>query len=228
MLLYRCLVLGGLLLRVGTAAAQESTFQLNLLLKAAPQHVVVSGYWLEVEKRWNQQPRHSFIITPQLYTGPTGQPDVEAASRRIARNESVRGAGLQVQHRWYICAAEAVYPAGLYVSAGPVFQHFAVSRDEQGWTEVVDPTGLPRYEYRDIRRTETINRYGASAQLGYQAPLPPGRVFLDLYAGVGWRMSQSSHSPDSESGSRYQSGPSDYGHAGFYVPAGFKIGVALR
>ena len=227
MLLYRCLILGCLLLRVAGAAAQESPFQRNLLLKAAPQHLVVSGYWLEVEKRWTQQTRHSLVITPQLYAGPTGQPDVEAASRRIARNESVRGAGLQVQHRWYISAAEAVYPAGLYVSAGPVFQHFAVSRYEQGWTEVIDPTGLPRYEYRDIRRTETINRYGASAQLGYQAPLPPGRVFLDLYAGVGWRISQS-RDDSGRTSSRYQSGPSDYGHEGFYIPAGFKIGVALR
>ncbi|SHL78797.1 hypothetical protein [Hymenobacter psychrotolerans] len=227
MRLYHCLIGTGLLLRVTGAAAQESTFQLNLLLKAAPQHLVMSGYWLEVERRWNQQPRHSLIVTPQLYAGPTGQPDMEVATRQQARNETVRGAGLQVQHRWYIRASKAVYPAGLYVSAGPVFQRFAVSHDEQGWTEVLDPTGLPRYEYRDLRRTETISRYGASAQLGYQAPLPPGRVFLDLYVGAGWRTSRSREGAK-RTASGYRSGPSDYGHAGFYIPAGFKVGVALR
>jgi len=216
----------------GAAKAQSPSGTRTLLVKAVPQYVVVSGYWLEVEQRWNQHPQQSFTITPQLYAGPAGQPNVSTNPYFYPspsdQNPRVKGAGVQVQHRWYLSNPPATtYPAGLYVSYGPHFQRFAVSYDGLGWQQVDGPNGVPVYELRNGRHTETINRYGGTVQVGYQAPLPPGPVFLDLYVGTGWRESQS-RSNSVRIGSRYRSGPSDYGHEGFYFPAGFKIGVALR
>ncbi|WP_375437524.1 hypothetical protein [uncultured Hymenobacter sp.] len=218
-----------LLLHVSVRAqGQDAALSRTLLVKLTPQYVVVSGYWLEVEKSWNQHPRQSVTFTPQFYAGPTGQPDaLTTASSTTNSKETVRGAGVQVQHRLYLTTTKAQYPAGLYVSYGPNLQHFAVSGREIGWRQVLGPTGLPQYEYSNGPRPETINRYGATAQMGYQAPLHPGRVFLDLYAGVGWRAS-TSRSGSETIESQYQSGPSDYGHEGLYFPAGFKIGVALQ
>ena len=212
------------------ARAQEAPVSPSLVVKLIPQYVVVSGLWLEVEYRGARHPRQSITVTPQAYAGPVGRPDVVTtyyqSQLQALSNETVRGAGLQVQHRLYLCPTEARYPAGLYVSYGPSFQHFTVSRNELGWTEVKDPTGLPYYEYRDVRHTETINRYGATVQAGYQLPLTQKRFSLDVYAGAGWRTGES-RTGGNIVASRYRSGPSDYGHQGFYFPAGFKIGVAI-
>lgn len=211
-----------------SAQAQTEAPGRTLLVKFTPQHLVVSGYWLEVEQPWYQRAGQSFTFTPQVYYGLTGQPDGSSpkASSPTERPEKVRGAGLQVLHRRYLSATKAEYPAGPYVSYGPNFQHFVVSTDELGWQEVIGPTGLPLQQYVN-KRSEKINRYGATVQVGYQAPLLPGRVFVDLYAGAGWRIGHSRVGSEKVS-SQYKSGPSDYGHEGFYFPAGFKIGVALR
>ncbi|GAB3290730.1 hypothetical protein [Hymenobacter tenuis] len=211
-----------------SASAQAQTPSRTLLVKATPQYVVVGGYWLELEQLWRKHPRHSFSLTPQLYAGPTGRPDAARSTVTLLESdEKVRGGGLQAMHRWYLGESKASYPAGLYASYGPHFQHFSVSRQGQEWVKIIDPTGLPRYEYRQGRHTETISRYGASAQLGYQAPLAPGRFFLDLYVGLGWRESQS-RAEGARVRSHYQAGSSDYGHGGLYFPAGVKLGFALR
>jgi hypothetical protein len=226
-----CLLSISLLALSGVARGQEAPPTRTLLVKAVPQYVVVSGYWLEAEQLWKQHPEQSFAVIAQLYAGPTGQPNSEtfaSSSFSSDRNRQVRGAGLQVQHRLYLAPAFATdYPSGWYVSYGPHFQRFALSHEGLGWKEVEGPNGALVYELRNGHHTETINRYGGSVQLGYQAPLPPGPVFLDLYVGFGWRESQS-RGDSWKINSRYRSGSSNYGHEGFYFPAGIKIGVALH
>ena len=208
-----------------TAGGQSLPSNRALLVKFAPQHVVTSGYWLEVEQQRLRQPRQSFILTPQLYSGPAGRPDEDRGPNALNQDESVRGAGVQAQHRLYVLPSKAAaYPAGLYVSYGPHLQYFQMTFHRSGWKEVEGPGGLPYYEYGPVAFTEKITRYGGSVQVGYQAPLPPGPVFLDLFVGVGWRQS---HANSEFEGSQYRSGPSDYAHRGFYFPAGVKIGVAL-
>lgn len=209
------------------AQGQDALPSRTLLIKLTPQYVVVSGYWLEVEKSWNQHPRQSLTVTPQVYAGRVGQPNARTAPSITDPKETVRGAGVQVQHRLYLTNSKVNYPAGLYVSYGPNFQHFSLSGRQIGWIEVQGPTGLPQYEYSNGPRPETINRYGATAQVGYQAPLQQGRIFLDFYAGVGYRES-TSRSGSEKIESQYRTGSSDYGHEGLYFPAGFKIGLALR
>ncbi|QIL77038.1 hypothetical protein [Hymenobacter sp. HDW8] len=193
----------------------------SLSLKFAPQHLVQSGYWLEIEHQRKSKPQQSFILTPQLYSGPAGNPNGARQSIPANEDESVRGFGLQVQHRLYETPSKAAFPAGFYVSYGPHIQHFEMTFHRDSWREIQGPGDLPYYEYGPVPYTEKITRYGASVQLGYQAPLPPGPVFVDLYVGLGWRQSNTK-SPFN--GSQYRSGSSDYGHEGVYFPAGVKIG----
>lgn len=201
-----------------------------VVLKLIPQYLVVSGWWLEVERGGRRQPRQSFTFTPQLYRGPASHPDVATPyyqyQAALEPQRSVRGAGLQVQHRRYLPVGSAGGLTGLYASYGASFQHFVVSYEGMGWQEVRDPNGLLYLEYRAARHAETTNRYGATAQAGYQLPLATGRLVLDVYAGLGWRTGQS-RSEVGPVSSQYRSGPSDYGHQGWYFPAGFKLGVAL-
>ena len=137
----------------------------------------------------------------------------------------MRGFGVELRHRLYLKAPTAACPTGFYVSYGPTFQHFQMTYPTLGWHEVKGPNELTYYEYSHIPHTTVINRVGAVAVAGYQVPLPPGRVFLDLYAGAGWRHS---HNQSTAVAAQFQSGRSDYGHRGFYFPAGVKVGVALR
>ncbi|MVN76373.1 hypothetical protein GO988_08555 [Hymenobacter sp. HMF4947] len=196
-------------------------------LKFTPQHVVLSGYWLEVERTRSSHPNQTFTLGPQLYAGPTGRPDVGYDPSRLAFDETVRGAGLQAQHRFYLAAAggQRAYPTGLYLGYGPQIQFFRLnfSRGWE-WREEAGPGGLPYLVYTPVRHHETVLRLGVAGQVGYQLPLAR-RVLLDLYAGVGVR--HSTYWSVFEA-SQYRSGPSDYAHQGIYFPAGFKLGVALR
>ncbi len=196
-------------------------------LKATPQHLVLSGFWLEAECTRTAHPSQTFTLGPQLYWGPAGRPDVGPDPNRPDFDEAVRGAGLQAQHRFYLAkkVSSSAYPTGFYLGYGVQAQFFRLNFARgREWREETGPGGLPYLVYVPIRYHETVVRYGAAAQVGYQLPLAR-RVLLDLYAGVGLRKS---HYWSQFDESQYQSGPSDYAHEGVYFPAGFKVGVALR
>jgi hypothetical protein len=182
----------------------------------------MSGYWLEAELQRARQPHQSCTLTPQFYRGPAGSPDDGPAP--TSQDESVRGFGVQAQHRIYVLPGKAAYQTGLYVSYGPHVQYFEMKLRGEGWREVPGPGDLPYLEYGPVQSNNTITRYGASAQIGYQAPLPPGPVFVDVFVGLGWRQS---HTESEQATNQYRSGSSNYGHRGLYFPAGVKIGVAL-
>jgi hypothetical protein len=205
------------------AAAQTSP---GWVLKATPQHLVLSGLWLEAERARAGHPGQTFTLGAQLYGGPAGRPDVSFDPANINRDRTVRGAGVFGQHRFYLGSAtlpSSAQPLGFYLGYGPQVQVFRLSFSRQ-WHEETGPDGLPYLvpgpstSYR-----ETVLRYGASGQAGYQFA-PTGRLLVDIYAGVGLRKS---HSWTSLGESQFRSGPSDYAHEGLYFPVGFKVGVAL-
>jgi hypothetical protein len=204
------------------AGGQNLPSSRSLALKVVPQHLIMSGYWVEAELQRLRHSRQSFTLTPQLYAGPAGSPNDGPPPR--SQVVDVRGFGIQGQHRFYLLPGKAAYPSGLYVSYGPQLQYFQMQFSGQGWREVIGPGDLPYLEYGPVRSKDRITRYGASVQAGYQAPLPPGPVFVDVFVGLGWRQT---HTNPGVAASRYRSGTSDYAHRGFYIPAGIKIGFAL-
>lgn len=217
------LALAGLLaLGALPAAAQAPT---GWALKATPQHLVLSGYWLEAEHARPAHPRQTLTLGPQLYWGPAGHPDVVRTGAELNRDPRVRGGGLQLQHRFYLGAGqpgEAV-PTGFYLGYGPQVQVFRLSVARLQWYEEPSPFGTPFLAYGLVRHPETVLRYGVAGQLGYQWHLGT-RGLLDVYAGLGVRKS---HYWSEYNESQFRSGPSDYAHQGLYVPAGFKLGVVL-
>jgi hypothetical protein len=214
----------GLALLSLRVAAQTSP---GWVLKATPQHLVLSGLWLEAERPRAGHPHQSFTLGPQLYWGPAGRPDVPFDPAYINRDRTVRGAGLLGQHRFYLgpqAAASSAQPLGFYLGYGPQVQFFRLNFMRQ-WQEKISPDGLPYLEFgQPAHYRETVLRYGVAAQAGYQLALASWAL-LDVYAGVGVRKS---HSWSTFGESQFQSGPSDYAHEGVYFPAGFKLGVALR
>jgi len=195
-------------------------------LKITPQHLVLSGLWLESELPRAGQPRQTFTLGPQLYWGEAGRPDVPFDAADINRDRTVRGAGLLGQHRFYLgtkTLAGSAQPLGFYLGYGPQVQFFRLNFMRQ-WHEETGPNGLPYLVFgQPVQYHETVLRYGVAGQAGYQFALT-SRVLVDVYAGLGLRKS---HSWSSIGESQFRSGPSDYAHQGLYFPAGFKVGVAL-
>jgi hypothetical protein len=195
-------------------------------LKLTPQHLVLSGLWLEAERPRAGQPRQTFALGPQLYWGPAGRPDVPFDPANINRDCTVRGAGVLGQHRFYLgtkMAANSAQPLGFYWGYGPQVQFFRLDFMRR-WHEETGPNGLPYLVFgQPTAYRETVLRYGASGQVGYEFALT-SRLLVDVYAGLGLRKS---HSWSTLGESQFRSGPSDYAHEGLFFPAGFKVGVAL-
>ena len=196
-------------------------------LKITPQHLVVSGLWLEAERPRAGHPRQTFVLGPQLYWGPAGRPDVPFDPANINRDRTVRGGGLLGQHRFYLgpeTLLNSTLPLGFYLGYGLQAQAFRLNFARQ-WREEIGPDGLPYLVFgpAPVSYHETILRYGATGQAGYQFAFAK-RFLVDVYAGLGLRKS---HSWSSLGDSQFRSGPSDYAHQGLYFPAGFKLGVAL-
>jgi hypothetical protein len=213
----------GLVLLSLRVAAQTSP---GWVLKATPQHLVLSGLWLEAERPRAGHPHQSFTLGPQLYWGPAGRPDVPFDPAYINRDRTVRGAGLLGQHRFYLSdkkAATSAQPLGFYLGYGPQVQFFRLGFTRRTWHEEIGSNDLPYLVFGPVQYRETVLRYGVSGQAGYQVALSR-RVLVDVYAGLGVRKS---HSWSDFGESQFRSGPSDYAHEGLYFPAGFKVGVAL-
>jgi hypothetical protein len=213
----------GLALLGWRASAQTAP---GWVLKLTPQHVVVSGLWLEAERPRAGHPRQTFTLGLPLYWGPAGRPDVPFDPTDSNFDRTVRGVGLLGQHRLYLgtkVAANSPQPLGFYLGYGPQVQFFRLGFARRGWHEETGPGDLPYLVFGPAPYRETVLRYGAAGQVGCQLALSR-RVLVDVYAGLGLRKS---HSWSSFGESQFRSGPSDYAHQGLYFPAGFKIGVAL-
>ncbi|MGI4833838.1 MAG: hypothetical protein ACRYFK_10295 [Janthinobacterium lividum] len=214
------------LLSLGLGRKAAAQAPAGWALKATPQHLVLSGYWLEAERARPGHPRQSFTLGPQLYAGPTGRPDAARDSFEPNRDGRVRGAGLQLQHRFYLGpgAASGGVPTGFYLSYAPQLQFFNLRFARLQWHQETGPGNLPYVLYGPVPYHENVLRYGVAGQAGYQWPLG-GRALLDVYAGLGLRQS---YYWSSFGNSQFRSGPSDYASRGLYVPAGFKLGVLLK
>ncbi len=213
----------GLALLSWQAAAQTSP---GWVVKLTPQHLLMSGLWLEGEHPRAGHPRQTFTLGAQLYAGPAARPDVPFNPNDPNRARTVRGAGLFAQHRFYLGTGTlpgSAQPLGFYLSYGPQVQLFRLGFERREWHDETGPGELPYLVFGPVAYRETALRYGAAGQAGYQFAVAR-RVLVDVYAGLGLR---ANHVRQSLANSQFQSGPSDYAHGGLFIPAGFKVGVVL-
>ncbi|GAB2956883.1 hypothetical protein GCM10027048_23960 [Hymenobacter coalescens] len=212
----------GLLLMAPARAQQLPTTRPGaLVLKTNVLQPLVRGYHLEVETPWRAYPRLSLGLTLQWYQGHVTE---LSAKRPVQAGERVRGYGAELLPRLYFPGSDPDLLSGFYVGFGPHLQRFKLDFQEYGWQEQLTGDGLKIYVYEPQPYTETIRRYGAAAVAGYQGPLELGPLFLDFYAGVGWRTARST---SAFATSRYRASALDYGARGVYFPVGFKLGVKL-
>lgn len=233
------LLLIALFLISNPASAQSDSVQLKAIRKAAgndaqfvnsrlwaikfsPQHLLIDGYYLEVEKHVSAASNHSFIISPQFYSGKTKT--VDKLSGRESSYEAARfnGFGTQIMHRIY--RADPIKPGRKqYLAYGFNLHRFTVDYAVLGWGEVVGNDGLRYYRYIWHPKQDKIKRVGGVVMFGAQNPIFNSRFITDLYGGIGLRSGSSSDSAVN----RFQENILDYGSSGIYLAMGLKLGYTF-
>ncbi|RFP65777.1 hypothetical protein D0N36_07555 [Hymenobacter lapidiphilus] len=183
--------------------------------------LLASGYHFSAERTIGRPGgRQTVVLTPQLYRGPVGE---LTSDRHEGNADRVRGFGLAAQHRFYL-GPRPTPLAGTYLAYGLNYQHFRLDFQAPSWQSELAEDGLSYYQNRLRNQTETIDRYGATLVVGHQVEAPGTPFFLDIFLGLGLRQATSRTTMPSR---QFDTTSSDYGHAGAYLPMGFRLGVHL-
>lgn len=214
------------LLYVKPATAQTDTLaSSDLIIKFSPQHLLVNGLYLELEKRLHPGSRHSLLASPRFYYGGTVNID-SFNDRDLDLNEKngVQGYGLALQHRIYISEGTPAIQQGMYMGYGVEYHYFRVDFEREGFVKEVDEEGLEYYRNRLRPFQEKIHRIGLVGMGGLQAAIFHDRVLADLSLGIGYRKS---YIKTDYSQAIFNIGPTDFGYTGAYVLANLKFGYAF-
>ncbi|WP_426061129.1 hypothetical protein [Hymenobacter sp. B1770] len=213
-----------LLLNSGPARAQIAPDSARLVGKLALVKLFSSTYEAEVEYRHGQ--RFSFSLLPRLVSGKPNDYSANSTITITTSNDQIRGYGLGFGSRFYIpnTGTEGTRLAGLYIGLKAEYQHLRLSYQKEVWGEDPAPDGLLYYTFRNRKFTETINRYGGAATLGYQCQIFLPRLRLDASASLNNLYSRSS----AGQASRYRSFQADYAYSGALWTMGLSVGYVLK
>src|SRR5688572_21163489 len=189
-------------------------------VKFSPQHLLVNGYYAELEKRFSATSNHSFTLSPQYYSGKTKTVDKLAGRESSYEEARVSGWGGQFMHRIY--RSDPVKPDKMqYFSYGFNFHQFTVDYAVLGWGKVISD-GIETYRYSWHTQQTEVERVGAIVMFGAQNPIFKTRFVTDIYGGIGIRSSGSNSALN-----HFDANILDYGSSGFYLAMGVKLGYSF-
>ena len=192
------------------------------VVKFSPQHLLIHGYNLEVERRFSANGKRSFTFSPRYYNGNTKTIDKFSGRESGGLPTKVTGLGFEAMYRVY--RPHLTKPGKQqYVAYGINYHRFALDYSVLGWGEVTESNGLSYYKYQWHPRQDEVNRLGAVLMFGAQNPIITKRLLADFYGGIGYRSGQNKN-PESD---RYQTNILDYGSSGVYLTVGFKLGYSF-
>ncbi|ALW83858.1 hypothetical protein AUC43_01305 [Hymenobacter sedentarius] len=212
-----------LLLNAGAVQAQIAPDSAQLAVKLALVRLLSSTYEAEVEYRC--APRLSVSLLPRVVAGTAVDYSTPPSTRHS--DDHVRGVGLGLGSRYYIpnTGTEGAKLAGVYLGLKAEYQHLRLSYQQEGWGEDPSATdGLLYYKFRLRDYSETINRYGGAATLGYQCQVFHPRLRFDTFLSLNALNSRSS----AGEASRYRSARADYGHSGTFWTMGVSLGFVVK
>jgi hypothetical protein len=101
-----------------------------------------------------------------------------------------------------------------------MFQYFSISDiREHGYSYIED--GNQYFGVTEGKITTGLTKFGGNFHLGYQW-LIGDKIYLDLYAGAGIRLSHNNHSEGFDTW--YNNSWFDYGYSGTLMDGGFRVG----
>ena len=211
-----------LLLKAGAAQAQLAPDSAQLVVKVALVRLLSSTYEAEVEYRCAQ--RFSLSLVPRAVAGTavnySAPPNVRTSG------DQVRGYGLGLSPRFYLSntGTEGTSLGGVYLGLKAEYQHLRFRYQQEAWGEDLAADGLRYYKFRLRDLSETINRIGGAATLGYQCQVFHPRLRLDTSLSLNALNSRSS----AGEASRYRSARADYGHSGTFWTLGMSLGFVVK
>lgn len=205
----------------GPARAQLRPDSARLVLKVGLAPLLKHEYEVQGEYRLGKW--GSLTLTPRVVAGRV--PSL-VSNMAAEAGDRVRGYGFAVGPRLYIPGTnnKGVQLDGLYVGLQAAYQHLRLGYQQAAWGEDLAPDGLKYYVFRDRDFSETIERTGGIATLGYQSELIYPRLRIDVAASLNRFRSRSS----AGSGTRYQSEPGDYAHPNAFLTLGLSLGFSLK
>lgn len=209
-----------LLLPAARAQAQLAPDSARLVVKASVVRLLQSTYEAEVEYRYS---RHcSVVLLPRVVAGPAS----DYTPRNTRGNDRARGYGLGVGHRFYVPNTGTPHTdlAGLYLGLKGEYQRLVLGYNQEAWGEDVAADGLRYYTYRPRDFSETIDRVGGAAALGYQCQVFHPRLRLDCSASLNTLSSRTS----AGDASRYRTTRDDYAYSGTFWTLGLAVGFTLK
>ena len=190
-------------------------------VKFSPQHLLVNGYYAEIEKRVSATSNHSFILSPQYYSGKTKTIDKLAGRETSYEAARVSGYGAQFMHRIY--RPDPIKPGRKqYFAYGFNFHQFTVDYAVLGWGVVKEGNGIEYIKYTFHEKQAKVERIGAIAMFGAQNPIFNSRFVTDIYGGIGIRSGSSNSALN-----HFDANILDFGSSGFYLAMGLKLGYTF-
>ena len=202
-------------------AQQKPLLAARYALKISPQHLLVNGLALELERKPEPGSRHSFTFSPRLYLGRTLTTDKFAGREKEEVPAQVQGFGAEFMHRIYQVSGSE---QRLYYAYGLNYHRFNIHFETDAWLEEAGSDGLNYYVFKTGTFLEKINRFGGVGVVGLQRNFFRDKVFTDIFTGIGY---QYSYLNSSFPNPRYNANMLDFGNTGLYLTTGLKIGFWL-
>lgn len=207
----------------GKQAQANAAIPLNFHLwtvKFSPQHLLINGYYAELEKKVSASSNHSFTFSPQYYSGKTKTIDKLAGRESSYEASRVKGFGGELMHRIY--RPDPVKTGKKqYFAYGLNFHHFTVDYAVYGLGKVVSD-GVETYRYSWHAKQDKVERVGAVAIFGAQNPIFNSRFVTDIYGGIGVRSGSSNNALN-----HFDANILDFGSSGVYLALGLKLGYSF-
>ena len=176
-----------------------------------PQYTISGGLRFDVDLRLTKTSNQWLTLSPQIYWVTGYRYDHEF--------ESLKGLGMDVKHRIFL-NPESIDPAGVYVQYGVMAQYFSII-DNRQYGEYYEENGVIYYGVSEGEIETRLLKVGGNFHLGYQW-LFGKRVYLDVYAGPGIRISHNNRTEGFDTW--YNNSWIDYGYSGTLLDGGFRLG----
>ncbi|MDX2195921.1 MAG: hypothetical protein NW207_05845 [Cytophagales bacterium] len=192
--------------------AQDSTRKWSIAI--LPQHVIISGLRLDLEKRFNNS-IHAINIANQLYLG-----------KKNDGREDLLGAGIEISHKVLIdktkSKVEGSRAVDFFFSYGPAYHYFEFKYNSTGWiNDEID--GTPIITRGTVVLTDDIHRFSFAFSPGIVAWMS-SKAYIECSIGMGIRYSKITQR---EKGKKYINSFLDYGYTGLYPVVLVKAGFLL-
>ncbi len=181
---------------ISPVKGQTDSLSLSTIIKPknaisfVPQYAIISGIRIDYERRIKNGDQW-IVVTPMFFID-NNNPFFYYNDDSYAHYQTMTGIGVNVYFKNIVYKSNKInWKSGLprhsiYLSAGPSYQHFALTNSEEVAVPFID-NGITYYQFdvQDVKKP--INRYGGVVDVGWQ--LTFDRFLLDLYLGVALKYS---------------------------------------